>query len=139
MRQMNETGWMHNRVRMVVAGFLSKDLLLDWRLGEAYFMEKLIDGDFSANNGGKYSLYRHHIYYLYYLVNHIGWQWAASTGTDSVPYFRVFNPLLQSQKFDSFGSYIKKWVPELKNLTGKSIHAPYCTLKAQDFVRLRFV
>lgn len=105
MRQMLQTGWMHNRVRMIVAMFLSKNLLIDWRLGEQWFMQHLIDGDLAANNGG--------------------WQWCASTGTDSVPYFRIFNPVSQSQKFDSTGEYIRKWVPELAHLDAKDIHEPY--------------
>lgn len=104
MRQLNETGWMHNRVRMIVASFLVKDLLIDWRWGERYFMEKLIDGDLAPNNGG--------------------WQWSASTGCDAQPYFRVFNPVLQSQRFDPQGEYIKRWVPELAKLSPKDIHSP---------------
>ena len=105
MRQMLATGWMHNRVRMIVAMFLSKNLLIDWRLGEQWFMQHLVDGDLAANNGG--------------------WQWCASTGTDSVPYFRVFNPISQSQKFDANGDYIRRWIPELAYLDAKSIHDPY--------------
>ena len=105
MRQMLATGWMHNRVRMIVAMFLSKNLLIDWRLGEAWFMQHLIDGDLAANNGG--------------------WQWCASTGTDAVPYFRIFNPISQSQKFDPKGAYIRRWVPELAHLNDKDIHDPY--------------
>ncbi|MGG9971755.1 cryptochrome/photolyase family protein [Ferruginibacter sp. SUN002] len=94
MRELNATGFMHNRVRMIVASFLSKHLLLDWRLGEAYFAQKLLDFDFAANNGG--------------------WQWAAGCGCDAAPYFRVFNPYLQTQKFDPQLTYIKKWVPEFQ-------------------------
>lgn len=105
MRQMLATGWMHNRVRMICAMFLTKNLLIDWRLGEAWFMQNLIDGDLSANNGG--------------------WQWCASTGTDSAPYFRIFNPVSQSQKFDPEGEYIRKWVPELAHLPAREIHNPY--------------
>ena len=105
MREMLQTGWMHNRVRMIVAMFLSKNLLIDWRLGEKWFMQNLIDGDLSANNGG--------------------WQWCASTGTDSVPYFRIFNPISQSKKFDPNGEYIRKWVPELAHLDSKIIHEPF--------------
>ncbi|PMD94334.1 deoxyribodipyrimidine photolyase [Siphonobacter sp. BAB-5405] len=93
MRQMNETGFMHNRIRMVTASFLSKHLLIDWRWGEAYFAKKLLDYDFSANNGG--------------------WQWAAGSGCDASPYFRVFNPALQAKKFDPKGEYVRKWVPEV--------------------------
>ena len=104
MRELNTTGWMHNRVRMIVASFLTKDLLVDWRWGEKYFMEKLLDGDLAPNNGG--------------------WQWAASTGCDPQPYFRIFNPWLQSQKFDPEGLYIKKFIPELKDLPTKALHAP---------------
>lgn len=105
MRQMLATGWMHNRVRMICAMFLSKNLLIDWRKGEQWFMQHLIDGDLAANNGG--------------------WQWCASTGTDSVPYFRIFNPISQSQKFDPEGEYIRKWVPELAQIDKKIIHEPY--------------
>jgi deoxyribodipyrimidine photo-lyase len=93
MRELNATGFMHNRVRMIVASFLTKHLLIDWRWGEAYFAKKLLDFDLSANNGG--------------------WQWAAGSGTDAAPYFRVFNPALQSAKFDPKGEYIRKWVPEI--------------------------
>ena len=97
MRELNQTGFMHNRVRMVVASFLVKHLLIDWRWGETYFAEKLLDFDFSANNGG--------------------WQWAAGSGCDAAPYFRVFNPSLQAQKFDPNCIYIKKWVPEFQEFT----------------------
>ena len=97
MRELNETGFMHNRVRMIVASFLVKHLLIDWRLGEAYFAKKLLDYDLSANNGG--------------------WQWAAGSGCDAAPYFRVFNPTLQTEKFDKEMKYIKKWVPEYNSLT----------------------
>jgi deoxyribodipyrimidine photo-lyase len=105
MRQLKHTGYMHNRARMIVASFLAKDLLLDWRKGERYFMENLVDGDFASNNGG--------------------WGFSASTGVDPQPYFRIFNPLLQSEKFDASGEYIRKWVPELKDVVGKAIHDPY--------------
>jgi len=105
MRQLKETGWMHNRARMIVASFLVKDLLIDWRWGEAWFMETLLDGDIAANNGG--------------------WQWTAGTGTDAAPYFRIFNPALQSAKFDPNGDYIRKWIPELSKLTAKEIHTPW--------------
>ena len=105
MRQMLQTGWMHNRVRMIVAMFLCKNLLIDWRLGEQWFMQHLIDGDLAANNGG--------------------WQWCASTGTDAVPYFRIFNPISQSKKFDENGDYLRKWLPEIAHLDAKTIHEPY--------------
>ncbi|KAF5663790.1 deoxyribodipyrimidine photo-lyase [Fusarium denticulatum] len=105
MRQLNHLGYMHNRCRMIVACFLAKDLLLDWRKGERYFMEHLVDGDFASNNGG--------------------WGFSASVGVDPQPYFRIFNPLLQSEKFDPDGDYIRKWVPELKDLDSKAIHDPY--------------
>ena len=104
MRQLLATGWMHNRLRMVVAMFLTKNLLIDWREGERFFMRHLIDGDLAANNGG--------------------WQWSASTGTDSVPYFRIFNPLSQSAKFDPDGRFIRRWVPELAGLNKKDVHNP---------------
>lgn len=104
MRQLNQTGWMHNRLRMVVAMFLTKNLQIDWRLGEHYFMTRLIDGDFAANNGG--------------------WQWSASTGTDAAPYFRIFNPVSQSQRFDPDGSFIRNYLPELAHLPAKQIHMP---------------
>lgn len=105
MRQLNATGWMHNRLRMITASFLVKDLLIDWRIGERYFMSQLIDGDLAANNGG--------------------WQWAASTGTDAAPYFRIFNPTTQGQKFDTQGVFIRHWLPELSAVPDKSIHAPW--------------
>ena len=104
MRQLNQTGWMHNRLRMVTAMFLTKNLLIDWRWGERYFMNHLIDGDLSANNGG--------------------WQWSASTGTDSVPYFRIFNPFSQSKRFDPDGLFIKKMCPELQPIPAKALHDP---------------
>jgi deoxyribodipyrimidine photo-lyase len=105
MRQLNQTGYMHNRLRMVVASFLIKDLGIDWRWGETYFAEKLIDFDLSANNGG--------------------WQWAASSGCDAQPYFRIFNPTSQSEKFDAQGKFIRRYVPELAALNDKDIHAPW--------------
>lgn len=104
MRQLNATGWMHNRLRMVVAMFLTKNCQIDWRWGEQYFMSQLIDGDFAANNGG--------------------WQWSASTGTDATPYFRIFNPCSQSERFDPKGDFIRKWVPEVAHLSAKEIHNP---------------
>lgn len=103
-RELLETGWMHNRARMIVACFLTKDLLIDWRLGEEFFAQHLMDYELASNNGG--------------------WQWSASTGTDAQPYFRVFNPLLQSKKFDSKGIYIRRYVPELKEVDDKHIHVP---------------
>ncbi|MCO4781734.1 MAG: deoxyribodipyrimidine photo-lyase [Candidatus Cloacimonetes bacterium] len=105
MRQLNQTGWMHNRLRMVTASFLIKDLHIDWRWGEKYFMQKLIDGDYAANNGG--------------------WQWAASTGTDAAPYFRIFNPTTQGERFDKSGKFIKQFIPELKDIPSKFIHKPH--------------
>lgn len=105
MRQLNQTGWMHNRLRMVAASFLVKDLLIDWRWGERYFADKLLDFDLSANNGG--------------------WQWAASTGCDAQPWFRIFNPVTQSEKFDAEGKFIRKYIPELAACNDKEIHAPW--------------
>jgi deoxyribodipyrimidine photo-lyase len=105
MRHFNKTGWMHNRLRMIVAMFLTKDLLVDWRKGEAYFARYLLDFDLSANNGG--------------------WQWCASTGCDAQPYFRIFNPVLQSEKFDAQGEYIREHCPELQGFSNKTIHAPW--------------
>ena len=104
MRQLVNTGWMHNRLRMITAMFLSKHLLIDWRRGEAFFMRHLIDGEFCANNGG--------------------WQWAASTGTDAAPYFRIFNPTTQSTRFDADGEFIAHWLPELAKLPAKARHTP---------------
>ncbi len=104
MRQLVTTGWMHNRLRMVVAMYLTKNLLIDWRRGESFFMQHLIDGELAANNGG--------------------WQWSASTGADSAPYFRVFNPISQSEKFDPKGQFIRHWVPELASLSDREIHDP---------------
>jgi deoxyribodipyrimidine photo-lyase len=105
MRCLNATGWMHNRLRMVTASFLTKDLLVDWRRGEAYFARQLLDFDLAQNNGG--------------------WQWAASVGADAQPYFRIFNPYLQSVKFDPDGAFIREWVPELAELETKALHAPW--------------
>lgn len=111
MRQLHAIGWMHNRLRMIVASFLTKHLLVDWRLGEAYFMRHLIDGDLASNNGG--------------------WQWAASTGADASPYFRIFNPVTQSKRFDPNGDFIRKYLPELRNVPDKHIHAPHDYLTKQ--------
>lgn len=105
MRQINQTGYMHNRLRMIVASFLTKDLHIDWRWGEKYFADHLIDFDLAANNGG--------------------WQWAASSGCDAQPYFRIFNPVTQSERFDPQGKFIRKYLPELAKLPDKYIHAPW--------------
>lgn len=105
MRQLNQEAWMHNRGRMIVASFLTKDLLIDWRWGERYFMQHLVDGDPAANNGG--------------------WQWAAGTGTDAQPYFRIFNPVSQGKKFDPNGDYVRRYVPELARLPAALIHEPW--------------
>ena len=105
MRQLLATGWMHNRVRMITAMFLTKNLFIDWRLGERHFMRNLVDGFLASNNGG--------------------WQWSASTGTDAAPYFRIFNPVSQSAKFDPEGTYIRRWVPELAGVRGEAIHEPW--------------
>jgi len=105
MRQLARTGWMHNRARMIVASFLTKDLLVDWRRGERWFMNHLVDGDPASNNGG--------------------WQWAAGTGTDAQPYFRIFNPVLQGKRFDPDGHYVRRWVPELTPLSADFIHEPW--------------
>jgi len=104
MRCLKEMGWVHNRMRMITAMFLTKDLMIDWRVGERYFMEQLIDGDLASNNGG--------------------WQWSASTGVDPCPYFRIFNPYTQSQKADPTGDFIRHWVPELSKLRGPDLHNP---------------
>ncbi len=105
MRQLRETGWMHNRVRMIVGSFLVKDLLVDWRLGERHFRYLLVDGDVPQNVGN--------------------WQWVAGTGPDASPYHRIFNPVTQSRKFDPTGAYIRRWVPEIAALDDKAIHAPW--------------
>lgn len=104
-RQLAATGWMHNRARMITASFLVKDLLINWQEGESWFMRMLVDGDPASNNGG--------------------WQWTAGTGTDAAPYFRIFNPVLQSRKFDPKGEYIRRWVPELADVAEKYIHTPW--------------
>lgn len=105
MRQLLATGWMHNRVRMITAMYFSKNLFLDWRVGEKWFMQHLVDGFLASNNGG--------------------WQWSASTGTDAAPYFRIFNPVSQSVKFDPEGKYIRTYVPELADVVGEAIHEPW--------------
>ncbi|NPV40201.1 MAG: deoxyribodipyrimidine photo-lyase [Anaerolineae bacterium] len=105
MRQLAQTGWMHNRARMITASFLAKHLLINWQSGEEWFMRHLLDGDPASNNGG--------------------WQWSAGTGTDAAPYFRIFNPVLQSRKFDPSGDYIRAWVPELANVPPNYIHEPW--------------
>ena len=105
MRQLGETGWMHNRLRMLTAMFLTKHLLIDWRLGERWFMQQLIDGDFAANNGG--------------------WQWSASTGTDAAPYFRIFNPTTQAKRFDPDGAFVRRYLPELAGVSGKALFEPH--------------
>ena len=116
MRQLRATGFMHNRARMVAASFLTKDLLLDWRLGEADFMRHLVDGDVASNNGG--------------------WQWTAATGTDAQPYFRIFNPVLQGRRFDPDGAYVRRWVPELAGVPTARIHEPW-TMTAGEHRRRR--
>jgi len=115
MRQINQTGYMHNRLRMVVASFLTKDLLVDWRRGERYFADKLIDFDLAANSGG--------------------WQWAASVGCDAQPWFRIFNPVTQSERFDPHGRFIRRYLPELETVPDKYLHAPW-TLPATEQQRL---
>jgi deoxyribodipyrimidine photo-lyase len=105
MRQLRATGWMHNRVRMIVASFLTKDLLIDWRKGERFFFKHLVDGDPASNNGG--------------------WQWAASTGCDAQPYFRIFNPVAQGARWDPEGRYVRRWVPELRDVPDRHVHAPW--------------
>ena len=114
MRELKATGWMHNRVRMIVAQFLTKNLLCDWRIGEAHFMRYLVDSDLGANNGG--------------------WQWSASTGTDAAPYFRVFNPVSQGETHDSQGDYICHYIPELTSLPKAKRHAPWLSSIPQGYV-----
>jgi deoxyribodipyrimidine photo-lyase len=116
MRQLVETGWMHNRARMITASFLVKHLLIDWRRGEQWFMQHLVDGDPAANNGG--------------------WQWTAGTGTDAAPFIRVFNPVLQSRKFDPHGDFARAWLPELRRVPDGYIHQPWMMpLEAQRRAR----
>ena len=105
MRQLLAEGWMHNRVRMIVASFLVKDLHIEWQHGARHFMRHLVDGDLASNQHG--------------------WQWTAGTGTDAAPYFRVFNPVTQGQKFDPDGDYVRRWVPELRGIAGKAVHEPW--------------
>jgi deoxyribodipyrimidine photo-lyase len=105
MRQLTGQGWVHNRARMVVASFLTKHLLVDWREGARFFLQHLMDGDLPANNGG--------------------WQWVAGTGTDAAPYYRIFNPVAQAERFDPQGEYIRRWVPELAKLPAPAIFAPW--------------
>jgi deoxyribodipyrimidine photo-lyase len=105
MRRLILTGWMHNRARMIAASFLVKDLLVDWRWGERWFMQHLVDGDPAANNGG--------------------WQWTAGTGVDAAPYFRIFNPVTQGQKFDPQGAFVRRWLPELSHVPDRFIHQPW--------------
>ena len=112
MRQLAATGWMPNRARMIVASFLTRDLLVDWRLGEAWFMRHLVDGDPAANNGG--------------------WQWAAGTGTDAAPYFRVFNPVLQGRRYDPEGVYVRRWIPALARVPTAAVHAPWTLSPAEQ-------
>jgi deoxyribodipyrimidine photo-lyase len=113
MRQLRATGWMHNRVRMIVASFLTKDLLIDWREGERFFFQRLVDGDPASNNGG--------------------WQWAASTGTDAQPYFRIFNPVAQGRRWDPQGRYVRRWVPELQEVPDAHVHAPWESALPGDY------
>jgi len=115
MRQLNQTGYMHNRLRMLTASFLTKDLLVDWRLGEKYFADRLIDFDLAANSGG--------------------WQWAASVGCDAQPWFRIFNPVTQSERFDAQGHFIRRYLPELSAVPDKFIHAPW-TLPDSEQMRI---
>ena len=111
MKQLLNTGWMHNRLRMIVAMFLSKNLLIDWKRGEEFFMQNLIDGDHASNVGG--------------------WQWSASTGVDAAPYFRIFNPITQSEKFDKEGLFLKHYLPNLESLSKKEIHNPDIELRKE--------
>jgi deoxyribodipyrimidine photo-lyase len=105
MRELWHTGWMHNRVRMVAASFLVKHLLIDWREGAAWFWDTLVDADLANNT--------------------LGWQWVAGSGADAAPYFRIFNPILQGEKFDPAGAYIRRWIPELANVPDQWIHRPW--------------
>ena len=111
MRQLWQTGWMHNRVRMVVGSFLVKDLLIDWRRGAEWFWDTLVDADLANNS--------------------MGWQWVAGCGADAAPFFRIFNPISQGEKFDQEGAYVRRWVPELAQVPSRYIHAPW---RAPDHV-----
>lgn len=115
MRELWATGYMHNRVRMIAASFLTKGLLIDWRLGADWFLDTLVDADLANNSAS--------------------WQWVAGSGADAAPYFRIFNPVLQSQKFDADGSYIRQWVPELAQLKSQSIHAPWESIDSEKIYR----
>ena len=119
MRQLNNMGWMHNRCRMITASFLAKHLLVYWRLGERYFMQHLIDGDFASNNGG--------------------WQWSVGSGSNASPWFRIFNPWTQSVKFDPNGEYIKKYVKELENLDTAQIHKPHETYSKKELEQMGYL
>lgn len=112
MRELWATGYMHNRVRMIVASFLTKDLLIDWRSGAQWFLDTLVDADLANNSAS--------------------WQWVAGCGADAAPYFRIFNPVLQSQKFDPDGVYIRQWIPELAQLNSQSIHQPWTDANASS-------
>jgi deoxyribodipyrimidine photo-lyase len=114
-RQLLATGWMHNRLRMIVAMFLTKDLQVHWRLGESFFMQQLVDGEMASNNGG--------------------WQWSAGTGADAAPYFRIQNPWTQGKRFDPEGAYIKRWLPELREVPAASLHEPVQGPLAKDYPR----
>jgi deoxyribodipyrimidine photo-lyase len=113
MRQLLGEGWVHNRVRMIVASFLVKDLHLDWRLGARHFMRHLVDGDLASNQHG--------------------WQWVAGSGTDAAPYFRIFNPVTQGLRFDPEGDYVRRWVPELADIAGRAVHEPWKILHGSDY------
>lgn len=117
MRQLADEGWIHNRVRMIVASFLTKDLHINWQWGERYFMEHLIDADIASNNGG--------------------WQWVAGTGTDASPWFRIFNPVTQGKKFDPEGEYVRRYVPELRDIPGSAVHEPWKVKHLKDLTDAR--
>jgi deoxyribodipyrimidine photo-lyase len=112
MRQLREEGWVHNRARMIAASFLTKDLQIDWRWGEAVYRSRLIDADIASNNGG--------------------WQWTAGTGTDASPWFRIFNPVTQGKRFDHAGAYVRKYVPELAGVPDRQIHSPWVLTAEQQ-------